>query len=76
MDIKTEAIAFAVRLLADHTDLIRKPDTFEATVNSFFGIESYDKKIARDLEHDVKRAVATAKRISTNRKFKKITQNI
>ena len=76
MNAKRELIALAVRLLADNTSIIRKPDSFELMLNSFFNTETYDQQLARQIEGELDRAVAAAKRCNTNRKFKKITQNI
>lgn len=73
---KTDIIAFAVRLLSEKSTLIAKPDPFTETLNSFFGIESHDKRVARAIEADAEKVIAAAKRLHVNRKFKKITQNI
>lgn len=75
MNIKRELIALGVRLLADKTSLVRKPDSFELMLNSFFNTETYDQQLARKIESDLDRATDATKRAITNRKFKKITQN-
>lgn len=75
MTWKTELIAAAVRLVSEHSSLVRRPDPFTETINSFFGFESYDRRVAREIEEDAERAVAAVKRFRTNRKFKKITQD-
>jgi ABC-type enterochelin transport system substrate-binding protein len=76
MNIKTELIALAVRVAADHTNLIQKPDNFTETINAFFGYESFDKRLAKDIETDVDRVVAAAKSLNTRRKFRSITKSI
>jgi hypothetical protein len=73
---KTDIIAIAVRLLSEKSTLIPKPDPFTETINSLFGIESYDKRIARGIEADVEKLAAATKRAIINHKFKKITQNV
>lgn len=76
MTYKTELIALVVRIAAEHTNLVRKPEPFEALISEFFGGESYDRRIAKDLEGDAERAVAAIKRFRTNRKFKKIVEHV
>lgn len=75
MNIKRELIALAVRLLADKTSLVRKPDQFETFLGSMFGTETYDQQLARKIEADAEKAVEAAKRGITNHRFKKITKN-
>lgn len=75
MTFKREIIALAVRVLADRTSLVRKPDQFECFLGSIFGTETYDQQLARKIETDLDRGVDAVKRCHTNRKFKKITQD-
>lgn len=76
MNVKRELIALGIRLLADKTSLVRKPDSFELLLNSMFGTETYDQQLARKIEADLDRGVEAAKRFNTDRQFKKITKNI
>lgn len=76
MNVKRELIALGIRLLADKTALVRKPDSFETMLNSLFNTETYDQQLARKIESDLDRGVEAAKRFNTNRQFKKITKNI
>jgi hypothetical protein len=76
MNVKRELIALAVRVIANETNLIRKPSDFEAMLYSFFGEPSYDQKIAATIEEEADRMLDAAKRINTNRKFKKIVKNV
>lgn len=76
MNVKRELIALAIRVLADHTTLVRKPDSFETMLNSMFNVETYDQQLARKVEAESERAIEAAKRFNTNRRFKKIVQNI
>ena len=75
MNIKREIIALAIRVLAENTSIVRKPDSFEIMLNSLFNTETYDQQLARKIEADLDKATAAVKRANTNRKFKKITQD-
>lgn len=76
MSMKTELIALGIRLVADRTTLICKPDAFEIFISDLFGLETYDRRLARSIEAEVDRGVNAAKRMNVNRKFKKIIQHI
>lgn len=76
MSAKTTAIAFAVRLVAENTNLIRKPDSIQMFFDSIFGEETYDVKIARNIEEETARALTATKRARTNLKFKKIVKHV
>jgi len=76
MTIRREIIALAVRILANETSLVRRPELFETFINDLFGIESYDQQIARNIDVELDRATAAVKRVNLNRKFNKIVQNI
>ena len=75
MNVKRELIALAVRLVADKSNLVRKPDSFEHFVNTMFGAPSYDQLLAYKIEKDLDNVIDATKRFNTDRKFKKITQN-
>lgn len=74
-DLATEIVAFGVRLVADKTTLVRKPDTFETVIDAFTGADTYDVRIAKQIVAETARAAGFVARIATDRKFKKITQN-
>lgn len=76
MNAKRELIAAAVRVLATKTTLIRKPSDFESILSTIFGEETYDYKIARQIEEESARVLEAAKRINTRRKFNKIVKDI
>jgi len=76
MNIKRELIALAVRVLADNTNLVRKPEPFEELITNLFGGETYDQRTARVIDEESAKALEAAKRFNTNRKFKKITKNV
>ena len=74
MTVKTQIIALAVRLVSDKTTLIRKPDAFTAVLSELFGEESYDVRIAKDVEAELDRAAAATKRFIAYRQTKKINK--
>lgn len=76
MNIKRELIALAIRALSEKTNLVRKPDPFEDLLSTIFGGETREERLARELDESSQRAIEAAKRLNTNRKFKKITKNI
>lgn len=76
MNIKTAIIRAAVQLLAANTNVIREETPAEAFINSMFGMETPQERVARETEAAVDKTVAAMKKMSTNRKFKKIVQNV
>jgi hypothetical protein len=76
MSVRREIIAMTVRILANETSLVRKPEPFESFLNDLFGIESYDQRMARNIEVELDRVTDTVKRVNLNRKFNKIVQNV
>jgi len=74
MKIKTELIALGIRLLAENTSLIRKPEGLEAALLQLFNGDSYDKQMARNVERELDKVTDAAKKIHQNRSsVKKIT---
>ncbi len=76
VNIRRELIALAVRVLANETTLVRKPELFEVWLNDLLGFESYDQQMARNIEVELDRVTATIKRVKVDREFKKITKNV
>jgi hypothetical protein len=76
MNVKREIIALTVRILANNTTVVRKPDSWECILDGLFGHESYDQRMARDIEVELDRATEAVKRVNLNRKFKKIVRNV
>lgn len=74
-NLTTEFVALAVRVLADKTTLIRKPDTIETLFTAFMGGKSYDRRLAEELVAEATKAVTAVKRANTKRKFKLIVNN-
>lgn len=72
MTIKRELIALAVRLLADNSSVIRKPEPFEAFLSELFTGETYDERMAREIDEDAARFARTIKNVRRGREFKKI----
>lgn len=76
MNVKRELIAAIVRALADNTNLVRKPDSFSQFIDTFMGEETYDRRIAANVEEEAARALDAAKRFHTRHQFKKIIKHI
>lgn len=70
MNIKTEIVALAVRVLAEN-GIIRKPDAFNEMISEIFTGQSYDKRMANEIVAGTDKAVTAAKRIKIARPFKK-----
>lgn len=75
MNVKRELIALAVRVLADNSNVVRKPEPFEAFLTDIFGLESYDQRAARVIDEESAKALEAVKRARTNSKFKKIMKH-
>lgn len=69
MDIRTELVALAIRALSGKTSLIRKPEPFEELLNGFFGLESYDKRTAREIVAETDRLRAARQRRKAQKKL-------
>ena len=76
MSLKTDIIAFGVRLVADNTSLINKPSGIQTFVDTLIDGETYDYRIAHKIENEAARVINAAKRANTTRKFKKIVENV
>jgi len=76
MTLRSELIYFAVQILANKTTLVRKTDPFESFLNGLFSLESDEEIMARNIEVELDRAIASVKRVNLNRKFNKIVQNV
>ncbi len=71
MNLKRDMLAFAVRFLAENTRLVRKPDAFEELLNTMFGGETFDQRMARDLEPEVDKVLETVKKTAARRRARK-----
>ena len=74
-NVKIEIVAAVIRFASNHTNLIAKEDEYSEVVRRLFGGESLDRRQARAIVREFNRVKNGAKKISTNRKFKKITTN-
>lgn len=75
MDIKRILISVAVCILAEKTNLIRKPDSTEAFIANIFGMETEQDRVVRELDMASDKAIESAKKFALNRKFKKVTKD-
>lgn len=76
MKLRNSLIAMAIVLVAENTNYLRKSDDLEVFLNRMFGLETPEEKLAREINEGVDAVVDTVKRVSTNRKFKKIVTNM
>jgi hypothetical protein len=76
MKLRNSLIAMAIVLVAENTNYLRKSDDLEVFLNRMFGLETPEEKLAREINEGVDVVVDTVKRVSTNRKFKKIVTNM
>lgn len=75
MNIKRIIISVAVCILAEKTNIIRKPDSMDLFISNLFGVETEQERIARELDVASDKAIETAKKFALNRKFKKVTKD-
>lgn len=76
MNLRRELITLGVRLLSERTSLIGRPDPFAELITTMFGGETHEQRVARQIDEEAQKAIDAAKRLSTNRKFKKITKDL
>jgi hypothetical protein len=71
MSIKTEFVAFIVRILAENTNLVRKPDPFEELVGELITGEPYDQRIAKNVISKTDEVSEIIKKAATRCKHRK-----
>ena len=76
MNIKRTLIALVVEILADRTTIVRKSDPMDNFIHAMFGVETDEQRMTRCIEETVDQVTDTVKRAKTDRKFKKIVQNV
>jgi hypothetical protein len=76
MNVKREILALAVRILAEKTNLIQKPDPSTEFFNTIFGAGTYDQRMAENLEVGIDKTTELVKRARLNREFNKIVRNV
>ena len=75
MNIKRIIISVAVCILAEKTNLIRKPDSMDLFISNLFGTETEQERVARELDVATDKAIESAKKLNLHRKFKKVTKD-
>lgn len=75
MDIKRIIISVAVSILAEKTNIIRKPDPMEGFISNLFGTETEHDRVVRELDVVSDKAIESAKKFNLNRQFKKVIKN-
>ena len=76
MNLKRTLIALVVEILADRTTIVRKSDPMDNFIHAMFGVETDEQRMTRCIEETVDQVTDTVKRAKTDRKFKKIVQNV
>lgn len=75
MDIKKIVISVAVYILAEKTNIIRKPDPMEGFISNLFGTETEQDRIVREIDVASDKAIESAKKFAVDRKFNKVIKN-
>lgn len=73
---RVELIAMAVRAIGPKMSFYHAESPFEALINTIFEQEPREMIQARQIDSEISKATNAVKRISTNRKFKKIVSNV
>ena len=71
-NIKRILISVAVCILAEKTNIIRKPDSIDLFMSNLFGLETEQERVARELDVASDKAIESAKKFALNRKFNKV----
>lgn len=74
MDIKRLIITVAVNILAEK-GIIAKPDSMDSFVANLFGTETSTDRAVREIDAASDKLIEAAKKMNTNRKFKKVTKD-
>jgi hypothetical protein len=72
MNLKTELVTLAVRVLAEKTNLVRKPDPFENMISELFTGQTYEQRVAQDMIGKTDEVVSIVKSVTTRCRSKKI----
>lgn len=75
MNLKTELVALAVRVLAEKTTLVRKPDAFEELINGIFTGKSFDQRAAENVVGKTDEVISIVKSVNARRQAKKQIPN-
>ena len=76
MSVKTELIAFAVRTYVNETGPARNTDSLDTVMANLFGLETPEERRVRELTETVVKVIDQAKKIRTNRQFRKIVKHV
>ncbi len=75
MNLKTELVTLAVRVLAEKTNLVRKPDAFENVISELFTGQTYEQRVANDAIGKTDEVVRIVKSVTSARRQAKKIQN-
>jgi hypothetical protein len=72
----TDLVALAIRHLSTKTNILPQQNSFDNLISTVLTGKSADVRMAEDVVATAATVTAAAKRIRTNRKFRKITQYV
>ncbi len=76
MNIKLELVTLAVRVLSTKTTLLPQQSGLDNFISTLLTGETFETRTAKNILAETERIAGAAKRANTNRKFKKIVQNV
>lgn len=75
MNIKLELVTLVVRTLSNKTTLLPQASNLDNFISTLLTGETVETRTAKQILAETERLASSAKRLNTNRKFKKITQH-
>lgn len=76
MNIKLELVTLAVRALSTKTSLLPKHSEFDNFISTLLTGETVETRTAKSILAETERLAGAARKMNTNRKFKKIIQHV
>lgn len=76
MNIKLELATLVVRALSTKTTLLPQATPMDNFISTLLTGETHEARTAKSIVSEVERLAGAAKKVNTNRKFKKIVQHI
>lgn len=75
MNFKVEVVTVIIQALQSKTDVLTTPSTFDNWISTFCTGYTIEQRRAMQTVATIEEIVDAAKKMNTNRKFKKIVQN-
>lgn len=76
MNIKLELVTLVVRALSSKTSLLPQATSMDNFISTLLTGETIETRTAKNIVAEVDKLAGAAKRLNTNRKFKKIIQHV